>query len=141
MRAEEKLRRGGFALLATPLVVATGWRIARLDRRLGFESLLARLRAGSERPLPRWLARPEALAETVEKLLGVLPPRRYGVCLRRALVLFGLWSRCGLRPTLHLGFRLQAPERDGHAWLTARARDGSPLQVSGPLDFAPTFEV
>jgi len=136
-----RARRGAFVLLATPLVLATGWRVARLEVALPFGELIAALRARRASPLPAWLADPAGLAETVEKLLGILPPRRCGLCLRRALLLLELWSRCGLEPKLHLGFRLQAPDRDGHAWLTATTARGEPLQVSGPQDYAPAFEL
>jgi hypothetical protein len=134
-------RKIGFALAATPLVLATGWRVARLERRLGLGALIDELRGARRRPLPAWLARPEWLAGTLERLLGVVPPRRYGRCLRRALILLELWSRCGLEPTIHLGFRLRTPERDGHAWITATAADGSRLQASGPLDSEPAFQL
>jgi hypothetical protein len=135
------VHRGSFILLAAPLVLVTGWRVARLEATLSFGELIAALRARGAHPLPGWLANPAGLAETVEKLLAVLPPQRCGVCLRRALVLLDLWSCCGLEPKLHLGFRLQAPERDGHAWLTARTPGGELLQVSGPKDYAPVFEL
>ena len=141
MPLSSDLRKVVFAAAATPLVVATALRIARLERRLGLGDLLSELRVRGRRPLPRWLARPEWLAGTVERLLPALPPRDCGICLRRGLILLELWTRCGLEPTLHLGFRLQAPERDGHAWLTARASDGSPLQVSGPNGTEPAFEL
>ena len=134
-------RKAAFALRAAPLVVATAWRVARLERRLGFGELLAELRARGRRPLPARLAHPEWLAGTVERLLFALPPRGCGPCLRRSLILLELWSRCGLEPKLHLGFRLQAVERDGHAWLTATASDGSTLRASGPQGTEPAFEL
>jgi hypothetical protein len=137
----ETLRRAGFALRAAPLVFATGARVARLDREVSFGALVAELRRARERPLAPRLANPAWLAGTLERLLPAVPPYRYGPCLRRALILLELWTRCGLEPTLHLGFRLQAPERDGHAWLTARTSDGSPLQVSGPNGTEPAFEL
>jgi hypothetical protein len=136
-----RVRRGAFVLLAAPLVLATGWRVASLEAKLPFGELIPALRARRARPLPGWLANPAGLSETVEKLLAVLPPQRCGDCLRRALILLELWSRCGLAPTLHLGFRLEAPERDGHAWLTAETAAGERLQASGPLDYRPAFEL
>lgn len=141
MKVSERFRRTGFDLLVAPLVVVTGWRVARLDRRIGFEALLASLRDSGQRPLPGWLARPEALAGAVERWLEVAPPRRYGRCLRRALLLLGLWSRCGLRPKLHIGFRADRPDRRGHAWVTAEGADGARFAASGPLDDAPVFEL
>jgi hypothetical protein len=130
-----------FFLAAAPWVVAAAWRLARRDRAVGFGRLVEAQRQGGVRPLPSWLARPEWLAGTLERLLPLLPPRRYGPCLKRALVLLELWTRCGLAPTLHLGFDLRSPERHGHAWLTATAADGRRLQVSGPLATVPAFEL
>jgi len=141
MTSRLRLRRLGFELMAAPLVLSTGWRIARRDRRLGFGAQLEAARAAGRRPLPRWLARPSGLAGAVERLLALTPPRRYGVCLRRALILLELWSRCGLAPKLHLGFQLEKADRQGHAWLSALDADGSELRVSGPLDYVPTFEL
>lgn len=136
----ESLRQAGFAVRAAPLVWATGARVRRLDRRLGLGAVIQELRAARERPLPPRLANPLWLAATLERMLPFVPPRHYGPCLRRALILLELWSRCGLEPTLHIGFRPQAPRRDGHAWLTATRPDGESLQASGPLDHAPVFE-
>ena len=133
------VRRAAFAAAATPIVLATGWRIARLERRLGLGALVAELRRAGERPLPAGLRRPEFLAGTVEILLPVVSPRHYGPCLRRALVLLELWSRCGLQPDLHLGFGLRTPDRAGHAWLTARAADGVVLRASGPAGHQEAF--
>ena len=137
----ETLRRAGFALRAAPLVWATGARVARRDREVGFGALVAELRRARERPLAPRLANPAWLAGTLELLLPLVPPYRYGACLRRALVLLELWSRCGLEPTLHLGFRPERAPRDGHAWLTATAPDGARFQVSGPLGTQPAFEL
>jgi hypothetical protein len=130
-----------FAAAATPLVVATALGVARRHRRLALGPLLVELRARGRRPLPRALARPEWLAGTVERLLPLLPPRALGPCLRRSLILLELWSRCGLEPRLHLGFRLESPERDGHAWLSATGADGADLRVSGPHGTRPAFEL
>lgn len=137
----ERFRRYAFGMLALPLVVGSARRIAALDRERSFGQLIVDLRDAGRRPLPHWLARPNRLAETVERLLPLLPPRHYGSCLRRSLVLLDLWTRCGLRPTLHLGFDISTPERRGHAWLTATTADGRLLQVSGPLDTRPAFEL
>jgi hypothetical protein len=126
---------------AAPLIVATGRRIAAEDRRLGFGALVDARRAARSRPLPRALDDPRRLAESVEALLPFVPPRAYGICLRRALLLLELWSRAGLEPTLHLGFRRDAPTRDGHAWLTAIAPEGETLQVSGPNGTEPLFQL
>ncbi len=136
-----RVERVRFAAVALPLLVATGWRIGRRARRLPLDELVAELRAPRRHRLSPALARPELLAGTVERCLPWLPPRRFGPCLRRALLLLDLWSRCGLQPMLHLGFRPGAAELRGHAWLTARSADGGTLRVSGPLEFQPTFEL
>jgi len=135
----QRMRRYLFAFAALPSVVASGRRIAAADRASGFKGMLESLRAGGDRRLPRWLARPEELAYAVERVLPLLPPRRYGPCLRRSLVLLDLWKRCGLEPSLHLGFNLSSPDRRGHAWLTAETADGRRLEASGPLDTQPAF--
>ena len=106
---------------------------------LGFADLLEELR--NVRPLPRWMAQPERFSEVVEAFLAYLPPRRYGPCLRRSLLLLDLWSRCGLEPTLHLGFAADVRRREGHAWLTALRSDGVELRVSGPLGTTTGFEL
>lgn len=138
----DRIAKACFAAAAAAVVFAAGLRVARLERRLGFGALIEELkREQRERRLPRWLARPTWLAGTLERLLPLMPPRRCGLCLRRALVLLDLWTRCGLRPTLHLGFRLDSPERNGHAWVTATDPGGRRYQVSGPLDTQPAFEL
>lgn len=141
MDVEGSFAKAGFALVAAPVVFASGMKVARLERRLALGALVDELRRGAGRSLPGWLARPVWLAGTLERLLPVVPPYGDGPCLRRALILLDLWTRCGLSPTLHLGFRLRAPERDGHAWITAAAADGSPLQASGPNGTTPAFEL
>lgn len=141
MVATNRVGRTLFALVAAPLVVLTALRVSFLSRRRGFGALIEALKSRRARPLSPWLARPAELAGVVERLLVTLPPRDHGLCLRRALIVLELWSRCGLEPTLHLGFRFERPERDGHAWVTARGADGSALQVSGPLDSRPAFEL
>lgn len=130
-----------FAVAATPLIFAVGWRIARSDRELGFGRLVEELRSNGRRPLPRWLTRPDWLAGTLERWIAVVPPRRFGPCLRRSLILLELWTRCGLRPTLHLGFRTGSEDRGGHAWISAVSADGRKYQASGPLDTVPLTEL
>jgi len=130
-----------FGVMALPLLLATGRRIARRDGETGFGTLLEELRAQKKCPLPGWLARPRELAAAVERWLPILPPRRYGRCLRRALLLSELWARCGLEPKLHLGFRADSPVLDGHAWLTACTADGAVLRVSDAQGSAPAFEL
>ncbi|HEV8629554.1 MAG TPA: lasso peptide biosynthesis protein [Thermoanaerobaculia bacterium] len=112
----------GFALLAMPAVVRAALRCAWLERQLTLEDLVARLR---ETPpfAVRALRRPEWLLATLDRVLPLLPPWHYGACLKRSLLLLDLWSRCELKPALHLGVR-----RDGasdrhraHAWVTVAA--------------------
>ncbi len=104
-----------FALGALPRVVASSVRVAWLARRHRLVELPERLRRVGE---PR-LRFPAWWDATLVRLLPVLPPYRYGRCLKRSLILLDLWSRCGLRPRLHLGVR--RPDQDpleGHAWVT-----------------------
>jgi hypothetical protein len=141
MKRSGVLAKALFATAAAPAVIASAVRVARLERSRGLGALVGEIRRGGRPPLPRALARPVWLAGTVERLLPVLPPYGYGPCMRRALVLLDLWTRCGLEPTLHLGFRLRSVERDGHAWITARGADGSVVQASGPNGTDPAFEL
>ena len=130
-----------FFVATVPTVVATGFRISRLDRKGGFKAVVEGARRHGERLLPAPLRRPLWLAGVVERLLPWLPPRRYGTCLRRSLILLELWSRCDLRPRLHLGFRSSPPDPEAHAWLTADAPNGARLSASGPLDSLEAFEI
>lgn len=113
------LARAGFFVLALPAVVRASLRVAWLQRRLPLDELAARLRSTPRFALPR-LAHPEWLLASLDRLLPLLPPRGYGRCLKRSLLLLDLWSRCGLRPRLHLAApRARAGgEREGHAWVT-----------------------
>jgi hypothetical protein len=140
MESDGVLAKALFATAAAPTVLAAALRVARLERSRGLGALVEAIRRGGP-PLPPRLARPVWLAGTVERLLPVLPPYGYGPCLRRALVLLDLWTRCGLEPTLHLGFRLQSAAPDGHAWITARGAAGELLQASGPNGTQPAFEL
>ena len=113
------LARAGFFVLALPAVVRAASRAAWLERRLPLDELVARLRATPPFALPL-LARPAWLLASLDRLLPLLPPWRYGRCLKRSLLLLDLWSRCGLRPRLHLGAPLarEAGGHEGHAWVT-----------------------
>jgi hypothetical protein len=111
--------KAAFFLLALPAVARAATRLAWLERRLSLEDLVARLRA--TRPFAiSALVRPEWLLATVDRLLFLLPPWRYGGCLKRSLLLLDLWSRCGLSPRLHLGVRRDGEQgrHQGHAWVT-----------------------
>ena len=124
--------RVAFAVAALPAVVRAAVRCGWWERRLPLDGLVERLRS-----TPRFssaaLAHPEWLLAIVDRLLPLLPPWRYGRCLKRSLLLLDLWSRCGLRPALHLGVR-RADEgvREGHAWVTAEeaASGQGPLATS-----------
>lgn len=103
--------------MATLLAVATGRRLARDFGRQAFDDTVASLRRG--RPFSGRLADPLVHLRVVGRLTRWLPPRAMGPCLKRSLILLHLWSRCGLEPTLHLGFAGAAERWQGHAWLTA----------------------
>ena len=131
------IAKAAFFLLALPAVARAAARLAWLERRLPLEELVAQLRA--TRPFAiAALARPEWLLATVDRLLVLLPPWRYGRCLKRSLLLLDLWSRCGLRPRLHLGVRRDGEQRrhEGHAWVTV---DGA--VVSARAEGAPTTAI
>jgi transglutaminase superfamily protein len=119
------VRRAAFFLLALPLVVRASARCAWWERRLPLDALVDRLRAV---PPLDWapLANPPWLLATLDRLSGLLPPWRYGRCLKRSLLLLDLWSRCGLCPRLHLGVRREDETRyQGHAWVTVDPSPGA----------------
>jgi len=116
------LARAGFFLLALPAVMRASLRVAWLQRRLPLDELAARLRSTPRFALSL-LANPEWLLATLDRVLPLLPPRRYGRCLKRSLLLLDLWSRCGLPPRLHLAAPIAraAGPREGHAWVTVES--------------------
>jgi len=123
--ARELARRPLTYLLATVAALAAAFRVARSQRQGGFDETVERLRQG--RPFAGRLSDPIVHLRVVGRLLPLLPPRRMGSCLKRSLILLHLWSRCGLEPRLHLGFRKDVGDAwQGHAWLTAD-RAGAPL--------------
>ncbi len=131
------IAKATFFLLALPAVARAATRLAWLERRLPLEELVARLRA--TRPFAiAALVRPEWLLASVDRLLFLLPPWRYGRCLKRSLLLLDLWSRCGLRPRLHLGVRRDGePGRhQGHAWVTVDGAVAPP-----PLEEVPAIAI
>lgn len=133
------LAKATFVAAALPTVIRTARRVARLEREIPIDQLVARLRRCQDGALPSRLAHPTWLAGTVERLLPWLPPRSLGPCLRRALILVDLWSRAGLEPTLHIGLKPASGMRDAHAWITATAPAGAVLSSSAPLDFQEAF--
>ena len=67
---------------------------------------------------------------SLRRLLGLLPPRRFGPCLKRSLLLLDLWSRCGLDPRIHIGTLKHEEERRFHAWVSVPGSD-TPAEPSG----------
>ncbi len=132
------LARIVFFALALPAVLRAAARLAWLERRLPLDELVERLRSAGPFVL-RPLGRPEWLLATLDRVLPLLPPRRYGRCLKRSLLLLDLWSRCGLRPRLHLAppsTRDGAPtarRHEGHAWVTVDAPAPREAGVERPL--------
>jgi hypothetical protein len=88
-------------------------------RRLPLDAAVDRLRDVPRLPGP--LRRPRWLAALSDRLLPVLPPLRYGPCMKRSLFLLDLWARCGLEPEFHLGMHPRSGDegRELHAWITA----------------------
>lgn len=120
-----------FFLLALPLVVRASLRCVWWERRLPLDALVARLRAVPA-PAPQALRNPPWLLASLDRVLSVLPPWRYGRCLKRSLLLLDLWSRCGLRPRLHLGVRREGESRyEAHAWITVEASADAPASQRG----------
>ncbi len=108
--------QAAFFALATPAVIQATIRLAR-HRNRAFDELARQMR--QSRPFRfRWLRNPRYLAATVARLEPLLPPRGYGSCFKRSLLLLDLWTRCGLEPTLHLGAVSDRKDRRFHAWVT-----------------------
>ena len=114
-----KLARAAFFVLALPVLLRASLRVASLARRLPLDELVARLRAAPPFVV-QVLARPEWLLASLDRVLPAFPPYGYGRCLKRSLLLLDLWSRCGLRPRLHLAAPVlrTAGRHEGHAWVT-----------------------
>lgn len=119
----------GRTLRVLPSVLRAAARIGWLERRAAIPELVRLLRhtGGETASLD-----PHAVLSAVDAMLPVLPPFRTGRCLKRSLLLLDLWSRAGLHPALHLGYRAGAPgPAHGHAWVTTR-REG--LETFHPPD-------
>lgn len=111
--------RYGFALCALPALLRAAWHLRQISGEQNLERLAATM--GRGRPF-RWafLRQPRYHAGLVEKLVAFLPPRRWGPCLKKSLLLMELWTRCGLSPKLHLGAQIrQGGNFDFHAWISA----------------------
>jgi len=133
-----KLARAVFFVLALPAVLRASLRVASLARRLPLDELVARLRAVPPFVV-RALARPEWLLASLDRALAVVPPYGYGRCLKRSLLLLDLWSRCGLRPRLHLAAPVErtAGRHEGHAWVTVDP--SAPLVGTSSEGYAEAF--
>ena len=118
----ELLAKTTFFVAALPAVLRAAWRLTRLDRHHDLRELVDRLRAVRPWP-PSYLANPRYLDGTVSRLLGLLPPRRLGRCLKRSLLLLDLWTRCGLDPRIHIGTLKHGGEHRFHAWVSLPGSD------------------
>lgn len=104
-----------FALTAVPRLVVTARRIDRLAKKYRLVELPDRVREvrGGGLEHPGWWD------GALVRLLPLLPPYRFGRCLKRSLILLDLWTRCGLEPRLHLGVRRPGEDPlEAHAWVT-----------------------
>ncbi len=111
-----------FFVAALPAVLWAALRLAWHDRRCGLRELADRLRA--VRPWGRsFLDNPRYLDGSVSRLLSLLPPHRFGPCLKRSFLLLDLWSRCGLEPRIHIGTLKSDGEFKFHAWVSAPGAD------------------
>jgi len=112
------LAKALFLVASAPLVVRSAVRVARLARRGDVRALPPALRRVPALRVAA-LRRPAWLDGAAVRLLPLLPPRGYGRCMKRSLLLLDLWSRCGLEPRLHLGVRRPGESAlEGHAWVT-----------------------
>ena len=133
--------KGLFFLAALPAVLRAAVRLTLLERRLGLDAVVERLRTVPVFAAP-WLRRPRWLLGAVERLLPVVPPPGYGRCLKRSLLLMDLWARCGLRPRLHLGVRRAGESaHEAHAWVTVDAAAGEPALATDSLGYPEAFEL
>lgn len=111
-----------FFLLTAPAVVRAAWRLRRLESRQRLDVLVDEMRRVPRFRLGYFMA-PQRLAACTDRWLAlwgkwvVRKPYR-GRCLDRSLLLLDLWTRCGLRPNLHLGSVKSAEERQFHAWVS-----------------------
>ncbi len=110
-----------FFFIALPAVARAALRLTRLSEGLDLRQLADRLRA-VEPWRGSYLANPRYLDATVSRLIKLLPPRRFGPCMKRSFLLLDLWSRCGLTPRVHLGTRKHGAEQQFHAWVTVPGR-------------------
>jgi hypothetical protein len=129
-----------FFAAALPVILRACARVAWHTRRLRLDELAPRLRRV---PTLRWhrLRDPYWLLATLDRLVRVLPPWRYGLCMRRSLLLLDLWARCGLRPVLHLGLRRgDEGVHEGHAWVTVAGATGEPALATADHGYPEAFQ-
>jgi hypothetical protein len=131
--------RAAFFVIALPAIARAALRVRRLERRYGIEDSVDRLRGVPPFAI-RLLCNPWWLLAVVDRLLPVLPPRGYGRCLKRSLLLLDLWARCGLRPRLHLGVRrADQTAHEGHAWVTVEVDGGGVGPATSSLGYPEAF--
>ncbi len=111
-------------------------RVAVLFERRPLDALVRTLRAG--RPFAGRLRRPELHLRVVNRLLPYLPPFGMGRCVKRALLLADLWSRCGLEPSLVFGTLRDGGSVRGHAWVACPAQG---LTAGGSAGYEPILEL
>ena len=114
--------KAAFFVAALPVVLRAALRLARLHKRNDLQGLADRLR--SVEPWDgSYLANPRYLDASVSRLVKVLPPRKFGPCIKRSFLLLDLWSRCGLEPRIHIGTHKRDGEHRFHAWVTVPGRE------------------
>ncbi len=128
----ELLAKAVFLVTALPVVLRAALRLTWLEGRHDLRELAERLRAVTAWR-PSYLANPRYLDGSVSRLLALLPPRRFGPCLKRSLLLLDLWSRCGLEPRIHIGTLRHEGERRFHAWVSIPGSD-TPAAPSGYVE-------
>lgn len=112
----------------------SAWLLARMPWEYQEDALpafLARLGAGAPRDGKRGsdFERVGRLTATAASRLPLA--RRFGLCLKRALIRYALLRRRGLPVTFHLGLRQSDGRLEGHAWLSLH---GAPLWERGGVE-------
>ena len=115
-------------LRAFALVGYEALRVWWFEPRSGLEALLEQLSRGSPTTLS-----PALLNAVLERSLSLLPPWWMGRCVKRSLILYALWSRCGLQPAIQFEVRRTGDGFEGHLSLTEKPRlvsgGGLPLLI------------
>ncbi len=126
-KALDLAEKVAFFVVALPAVLRATSRLHR-HRDRPFDQLAHQMRQVPTFRRKR-LRNPRYLAATVARLAPILPPRGYGPCFKRSLLLLDLWARCNLEPTLHLGAVSDRKDRHFHAWVTTH--EGGPRTSNG----------